>query len=106
MNTLLTKSVSWSNENPGALRLNVVVIRLMEPSIEENPATCRLRIERSTAGPAEKGVSERGGYRVQPVPAPPENRPEVYSVRDTGSNLKDMLLSLGNALSSAPRWIG
>jgi hypothetical protein len=106
MKTLQTKRVILSKEKPGALRLKVVVIRLREPKMEEKPATWRLRMDKSTAGPAENGVSERGGYKVQPVPAPPEKSPEVRSVKETGRSLKEMLLRRGKALSRAPRCMG
>ena len=46
---------------------------------------------------------DKGGYTVQPVPAPPSTRAEVTNNNnDGGSNQKLMLFSLGNAISAAP----
>lgn len=36
---------------PGALILNIVVIKFIEPKIEETPDKCRLNIAKSTDGP-------------------------------------------------------
>jgi hypothetical protein len=36
---------------PGALILKIVVIKLVEPKIEDAPDKCRLNIAKSTAGP-------------------------------------------------------
>ena len=45
----------------------------------------------------------KGGYMVQPVPAPlPTNIEPTINSNDGISNQKLMLLSLGNAISGAP----
>ena len=36
---------------PGALILNIVVIKFIEPKIEAAPAKCKLKIAKSTEGP-------------------------------------------------------
>ncbi len=36
---------------PGVLIFNIVVIKLTAPKIEEAPATCKLKIAKSIAGP-------------------------------------------------------
>ena len=38
-------------ESPGALILNTVVIKFIEPKIEAAPDKCRLKIAKSTDGP-------------------------------------------------------
>jgi hypothetical protein len=58
---------------PLGLMLKIVTIILIEPKIEEAPAKCMLRIARSTEGPAWPLIPLKGGYIVQPVPAPSKN---------------------------------
>jgi hypothetical protein len=53
--------------------LKIVTIILIEPRIEEAPAKCILRIAKSTDGPAWPLIPLKGGYKVQPVPAPSRN---------------------------------
>ena len=36
---------------PGALMLNIVVIKFIAPKIEDTPAMCKLKIAKSIAGP-------------------------------------------------------
>lgn len=48
----------------------IVTIILIAPRIEDAPAKCMLSIAISTEGPACPFIPLRGGYRVQPVPAP------------------------------------
>ena len=50
--------------------LMMVVMKLMAPRIEETPARCREKIVTSTEAPAWARLPARGGYTVQPVPAP------------------------------------
>jgi hypothetical protein len=47
-----TKRGVWSQERPGVRILIIVVIKFTAPRIEEAPAKCRLKIERSTEAPA------------------------------------------------------
>ena len=46
---------------------------------------------------------DRGGYTVQPVPAPPSTKLlDNNNINAGGNNQKLMLLSLGKAISGAP----
>ena len=56
-----TNKGKFSNVQPGQRLFITVVIILIEPNIELSPAICKLRIDKSTAGPAEYGVSDNGG---------------------------------------------
>lgn len=47
-----------------------VVMKLIAPRIDDAPAKCREKIARSTEGPEWTILPDRGGYTVQPVPAP------------------------------------
>ena len=55
---------------PGARILKMVVIKLIAPKIEDKPDKCKLKIARSTDGPECACTLLKGGYTVQPVPAP------------------------------------
>jgi hypothetical protein len=46
---------------PGALILKIVVIKLIEPKIEDAPAKCKLKIAKSTEIPEWYLASDRGG---------------------------------------------
>ena len=92
---------------PGARMLKMVVMKLIEPRIEDAPARCIDRITKSTAGPGWPEV-DNGAYSVQPVPAPFEpgspstNIEMMSSANDAGSSQNDMLFMRGNAMSGAP----
>lgn len=47
-----------------------VVMKLIAPRMDEAPARCKEKIARSTDGPECTRFPDRGGYTVQPVPAP------------------------------------
>jgi hypothetical protein len=88
---------------PRALILKIVEIKLMAPVIEEIPAKWRLKIAKSTAGLEWANMPDKGGYKVQPVPAPPSTILDVNSkVKEGGSNQKLKLFNLGNAISGPP----
>ena len=75
----------------------------MAPRIDETPARCKEKIVRSTEAPAWARFPARGGYTVQPVPAPASTPEEANNRRnDGGSNQKLMLFIRGNAMSGAP----
>ena len=40
------------------------------PNNEDTPAKCKLKIAKSTAPPECASIPDKGGYTVQPVPAP------------------------------------
>ena len=81
----------------------IVVIKLMVPRIEEIPARCREKIVRSTEAPSWARLPARGGYTVQPVPAPASTIDDARSSKkEGGSSQKLMLFIRGNAISGAP----
>jgi hypothetical protein len=83
--------------------LIIVVIKLIAPKIEETPARCRLKIDKSTDPPECEIVVDKGGYTVHPVPAPLSTIPPVNNkVSEGGSNQKLILFIRGNAISGAP----
>lgn len=62
---------------------------------------------KSTEGPAWAMFLDRGGYTVQPVPAPFSTAAEdSRSRRDGGKSQNLMLLSRGKAISGAPNMRG
>ena len=98
---------------PGARMLKIVVMKLMAPRIEEAPAICRAKIAISTDGPSWpvkpncEPTEDKGGYIVQPVPAPPPTTVDSNSsAKDGISSQKLMLFMRGNAISGAPIMIG
>lgn len=85
----------------------IVVMKLIDPRIEEAPAKWSLKIAKSTLGVLWKLPSDRGGYTVHPVPAPKPVRLELLSRnKDGGSSQKLMLFMRGKAMSGAPTIIG
>jgi len=87
--------------------LITVVMKLIAPRIDEAPARWSEKMARSTDGPAWAMFEERGGYTVQPVPAPFSTAAEeTSSKRDGGSSQNLILLSRGNAMSGAPNISG
>ena len=46
---------------PGARIFKIVVIKLIAPKIDEAPATCKLKIAKSIAGPGWPVFEEKGG---------------------------------------------
>lgn len=81
--------------------LLVVVIKLIAPRIDDTPAKCREKIARSTAPPV--WVAERGGYTVQPVPAPDSVIEEARSKKRAGGNNQNLILfNRGKAISGTP----
>lgn len=78
-------------------------MKLTAPRIEEAPARCRLKMERSTDAPAWAMPAAKGGYTVHPVPAPLSTRPPARRrVKEGGSNQKLILFIRGKAISGAP----
>jgi len=61
------------------------------------------KIAKSTAPPEWANIPLRGGYTVQPVPAPTSTIVERSNKKNAGgSNQKLKLFSRGNAISGAP----
>lgn len=98
-----TKSGVWYCESAGGFMLMAVVMKLMAPRMEETPAKWSEKMARSTEAPAWARLPARGGYTVQPVPAPASTVDEASSRRnDGGRSQKLMLFIRGNAMSGAP----
>jgi hypothetical protein len=51
----------WSHVIPGLRMLMIVVIKLIAPKMEEAPARCRLKIDKSTEAPEWAKLEARGG---------------------------------------------
>lgn len=98
-----TNNGVWYCEIEGGFMLMMVVIKLMAPRIDDTPARCREKMVKSTEAPACARFPARGGYTVQPVPAPASTPAEASrSRKDGGSSQKLMLFIRGNAMSGAP----
>lgn len=85
----------------------IVVIKLMAPKIEEAPAKWRLKIAKSTENPEWNRFPARGGYTVQPVPAPIPAKAEDDSNASEGGSSQNLILFIrGKAMSWAPIIMG
>jgi hypothetical protein len=83
--------------------LSIVVIKLIAPNKLLTPAKCKAKIAKSTLGPLCACIPLKGGYNVQPVPAPFSiPLANKNSIKLGGNNQNDILLSLGNAISGPP----
>ena len=92
---------------PGALILNIVVIKLIAPNILDKPLKCKLKIAKSTEPLLWNCIDDSGGYKVHPSPGPSSmNNDKINKSRDGGNNQKDILFSRGKAISIAPIIIG
>jgi hypothetical protein len=88
---------------PGLRILITVVIKLTAPKIDETPARCKEKIAKSTEDPPWAILAARGGYTVQPVPAPTSTTLlETNKVSDGGKSQKLILFIRGKAISGAP----
>ena len=97
----LNKETS-SNFIPLTRKLIIVVIKLIAPKIDETPAKCNEKIVKSTEQPAWAILLAKGGYTVQPVPAPLSTTAEKKSnLREAGSSQKLILFIRGNTISGA-----
>jgi hypothetical protein len=87
--------------------LTTVVIKLTAPKIEETPAKWSEKMAKSTDEPPWAILAAKGGYTVQPVPAPTSTiLLDTKRVRDGGSSQKLMLFIRGKAISGAPNMSG
>ena len=83
--------------------LIVVVIKFTAPRIEDTPARCKEKMAKSTDAPLCPKVVERGGYTVQPVPAPLSTNEDINNKDKAGGNNQNlMLFNRGKAMSGAP----
>jgi hypothetical protein len=81
----------------------VVVIKFTAPRIDETPARCKEKMAKSTEPPAWAIPEARGGYTVQPVPAPLSTMLLASNkVKAGGNNQKLILFIRGKAISGAP----
>jgi hypothetical protein len=80
-----------------------VTIKFIEPKIDEIPAKCKLKIAHSIEPPECENIPDKGGYIVQPVPAPISTTDDHINKKNDGiNNQKLILFNLGNAISGAP----
>jgi hypothetical protein len=92
-----------SQDIPAVRILIMVVMKFTAPRIDEAPAKCSLKIDKSTEAPAWAIPADRGGYTVQPVPAPLSTNPPVKRrVSEGGRSQNLMLFIRGKAISGAP----
>jgi hypothetical protein len=83
--------------------LITVVIKFTAPKIEEIPARCKEKIAKSTDAPAWAIPDDKGGYTVQPVPAPFSTiELDNNKVNEGGNSQKLILFIRGKAISGAP----
>jgi hypothetical protein len=81
----------------------MVLIKFIAPKIEETPARWREKIAQSTDAPECDRFLLKGGYTVQPVPAPASIRPlKIRSVNAGRRNQNLILFKRGKAMSGAP----
>ena len=82
-------------------------MKLIAPKIEETPAICNEKMAKSTDPPECDSILDKGGYTVQPVPAPPSTKLEDNNNKKAGGNNQKLkLFNLGKAISGAPNIIG
>lgn len=88
---------------PGHRIFKIVVIKFTAPIIDDAPAKCRLKIARSTDGPECACTEERGGYTVQPVPAPLSTKEDATKSSNAGGKSQNEILFIrGKLISGAP----
>ena len=102
-----TNKLNRSIVIPGERILKIVVIKFTAPKIEDIPARCKEKIARSTEAPPWPIGPLKGGYTVQPVPAPPSTILEHNKrIKEGGNNQKLILFIRGKLMSGAPIRIG
>ena len=78
-------------------------MKLITPEIEETPTRCKEKMVRSTEAPTWARLRVRGGYTVQPIPAPASTIDDARSSRkEVGRSQKLMLFIQGNAMLGEP----
>lgn len=76
---------------------------MIAPRSDETPAKCSLKIAKSTEGPPWNKWLLKGGYTVQPVPAPDSTIDLISSKNRAGGSSQNLrLLRRGNAMSGDP----
>jgi len=88
---------------PKVRKLRTVVIKLTAPKREDTPAKCKLKMVKSTDAPPWNIKVLKGGYTVQPVPAPVSTNDPVKSKKRAGTNNQNLILfKRGKAISGDP----
>lgn len=106
-NTAQAKRGIRSKNIPITRKLLKVLIKLTAPKSEETPARCREKIAKSTDAPECAMFLLRGGYTVQPVPAPDSTKAlEINSNKEGMRNQNLILFNRGKAMSGAPNISG
>jgi hypothetical protein len=101
--TAQPNKASLCNLIPGLLIFSIVVIKFIAPNKLLIPDKCKANIAKSTLGPLWLCIPDKGGYKVQPVPAPFSIIAENNNNITLGiNNQKLILLSLGYAISGPP----
>jgi hypothetical protein len=101
--TLHTNRGIRSKIMPVDRMLMIVVMKLIEPKMDETPARWSAKIVMSTEGPEWEMLAAKGGYTVHPVPAPLSTAIDaISSVSEGGRSQKLKLFIRGNAMSGAP----
>jgi hypothetical protein len=78
-------------------------MKLTAPKIEDTPAKCKEKIAKSTDAPPWAILADKGGYTVQPVPAPTSTILLETSKVNEGGNIQKLILFIrGKAISGAP----
>jgi len=72
--------------------LRIVVMKLIAPAIEPIPERCKLKIAKSTDAPECESIILKGGYTVQPVPAPISTKLEDNNKINEGGNTQKLRL--------------
>ena len=88
----------WYCDIAGGCIVIIVVIKLISPKIEETPAKCREKMVRSTEAPAWARLPARGGYTVQPVPAPASTVDDARSSRKERGRIRSSCYLFGEML--------
>lgn len=92
-----------SSRIPFDRMLIMVVMKLIDPRIDEAPAKCNEKMAKSTDGPEWAKFLDSGGYTVHPVPAPFSTAADdTRRIRDGGISQNLRLFIRGNAISGAP----
>lgn len=80
-----------------------MLIKFTAPKSEEIPAKCREKIAKSTEAPLCAILPLRGGYTVQPVPAPLSTNALIKRSISAGNKNQNLILfKRGKAISGAP----
>ena len=92
-----------SQDKPLHLIKEIVTIKFIAPPIDEIPAKCKENIAASTAGPECAQALAKGGYTVQPVPAPTSKTLDNNNNLNEGTKSQKLkLFKRANAISGAP----